>query len=89
MGRAAKARIVGLERPLHHVEQALCHLPILDQAGRCFVRGHLDPRVVVGGADNEIRFGHDAPFIGPVMMRESAARRFDKAGPLGRNPSRL
>ena len=65
------------------------HIAIFYETRRRFVRGHLDRRVVVGGANDEIHFGNNAPFIGPVMMRERAARRFDDANSFGRNLSRL
>ncbi len=58
-------------------------LPSLMRMRRCLVRGHLDRRIVVGGADDEIRLGHDAPLIGPVVMRESPTRRFDDANSFG------
>jgi hypothetical protein len=74
MRRAAKAWIVGTECHLNHVEQTFCHLAFLDEMGRCLVSGHLDRRVIIGSAGDEIRLRHDAAFIGPVVMRERAGR---------------
>ena len=83
MSCTSKAWIVGTERHLHHVEQTFCDLASLIRLARRLVSGHLDWRVVVGSADDEICPGHDAALIGPVMMRESAARGFDDANPFG------
>ena len=38
-------------------------------------------RIVVGGADDQVDLGQDAALVGPVVMRERAARRFDTADP--------
>src|SRR3990172_7223421 len=89
MGGAPKTWIVRAKRHFHHVEQAFSYVAIFDETLRRFLGGHLNRRVVVSGAYDEIRFGHDPPFIGPVMMRESPARRFDNAHTLRRNLSRL
>jgi hypothetical protein len=83
MGRAPKAWVVGSERHFHHVEQALGHFSFLDEACRGLMRGHLDRRIVVGGAHDEIRLGHNAALIGPVVMGKSPARRFDNSDALG------
>src|SRR5215208_5622482 len=85
MGRAAEAWIVGAERHLHHVEQTLRHFAVLNEMGRRLVRGHLDRRVVVCGADDEICPGNDAALVSPVVMRESTARRLDDSDPFRRD----
>ena len=69
MSGTPKAWVIGTERHLNHVEQPLGHIPILDETRRRLLRGHLDRRVVVGGAHDEIRLGHAPQFIGPVVMR--------------------
>ena len=61
------------------------HLAFLNEIRRRLVRGHLDRRVIVGGADDQICPGHNAALIGPVVMRESPARRLDNSNSFGRN----
>ena len=89
MGGAPKAWIVGAKRHLDHVEQTLIHIAIFNETRCSFMCGHLNWRVVVGGANDEINFGHNAPFIGPVVMRERAARCFDDADSFRWSLSRL
>ena len=89
MGGASKAGIVGAEGHLNPVEQTLTYLAILDQIQRRFVGGHLDRCVIICCAHDQVRPGHQAALIGPVVMRERPARRFDDANPLGWNHHRL
>ena len=44
---------------LHHVKQAFGYLTFLDKTCRGLMRGHLNRRVVVGGANDQIRLGND------------------------------
>ena len=89
MSGTPKAWIIGTKSHLHHVKQTFIHDAVFDETRRRLVRGHLDRGIVVGGANDEIHFGYKSPLIGPVMMRERAARRLNDADPLRWNLSRL
>ena len=82
MGCAPKARVICTERHLDHVEQTFGDIAVFNQTRRRLLGGHLDRCVVVGRANDEIRFGHNTPLIGPVVMRESRARCFDNTDSL-------
>ena len=89
MGGTSKAGIVGAKCHLDHVQQSFGHLAFLDQTRRGLVRGHLNRRIIIGRTDDEIRLGHDAALIGPVMVREGAARRLDNSNSFSGNLSRF
>src|SRR5512133_1313872 len=89
MRRASKEGVIGTERHLYHVEKTFIYLAFFNEIPRRLLGGHLNWRVIVGGTDDEIRLGYNAALIGPVVMRESPARRFDNSDSFVRNLRRL
>src|SRR5689334_7859088 len=89
MRSTPKTWIVGTEGHLDHIQQTFGYLAFLNQMRCGSMRGHLDRSVVVGSTDDEIRFGHDAAFIRPVVMRQSPARRINDANSFRGSLSRL
>ena len=85
MGGTAETGIVSSEGHFDHVQHAFGHDgALLDQTAGRFINGHAHGRVIIGGAHDEIHLGHHAALIGPVMMRQGAARRLDTAHAFGR-----
>ena len=72
---ATEAWIIGTECHLDHVEQTFVDLATFDEILRGFLGGHLDRRVVIGGAHDQVDLGEQTLFIRPVVMRERTAVR--------------
>jgi len=89
VGRASQAEVVRPEGHFHIVEHPLRHIAIFDKMLGRFFDGQVDRGVVVGGGDNQVSIGDNAPLIGKIVMDQGATWGLDDANPLSGAGCRL
>lgn len=68
VGGASEAGIISSEWHLHHVQNALVNLPVLDEALCCLFNRHTHRSTVLAGRHDETHLLYDSFFIDPIVM---------------------